>query len=177
MSSTETTTSKFEEKANLLVANINTLAGNSKVPAWIKPFFETVKGFVKDVTDAFNDLEGSLKIQQAVTNGLSKDREGLLERLETVNNALQDQLQYSRRNMILIHGIEEKQGHENTDDIAMEVFEKAKVKIEKKDINRSYRLGKRNKDRKRPIIVSFCSYRDKKSRYTPGLQGTRSTLV
>ena len=65
--------------------------------------------------------------------------------------------------MILIHGIEEKQGFENTDEAAIEVFNKAKVTVEKKSINRSHRIGKRNNDKKRPIIVSFCSYQDKKA--------------
>ena len=122
----------LEEKAAALMNNINSFAGNNKVPGWIKPFFESFKGFVKDVSDVFNELEGGLGIQKAVIDGLSKDREVLQEKLAVVNADLQDQLQYSRRNMILIHGIEEKQGFENTDEAAIDVFKKAKVTVEKK---------------------------------------------
>ena len=145
----------FEEKAAVLMDNINSFAGNNKVPAWIKPFFESFKGFVKDVSDVFNELEGRLGIHKAVTDGLSKDREILEEKLSAGDKALQDQLQYSRRNMVLLHDIEEKQGFENTDEAAIEVFQKANVPVDKKLINRSHRLGKHTTDKKRPIIVSF----------------------
>ena len=68
--------------------------------------------------------------------------------------------------MVLLHGIEEKtQGPENTDNVAIEVFKKAEVEVAKSAINRSYWLGKRSANRTRPIIVSFCSYREKKLVY------------
>ena len=122
----------FEEKAAALMDNINNFAGNNKVPAWIKPFLESFKGFVKDVSGVFDELEARIGVQKAVTDGLSKDREVLQEKITMLDDALQEQLQYSRRNMILIHGIDKKQGLENTDEAAIEVFRKVEAPIEKK---------------------------------------------
>ena len=71
--------------------------------------------------------------------------------------------------MILVHGVDEKEGHEDTDDTVINIFKKdMDVVIEKNDINRSHRLGRRHdrsngeEGKKRPIIVSFTSYRNRK---------------
>ena len=68
--------------------------------------------------------------------------------------------------MILVHGVEEKEGPEDTDDVVLNIFKNdLDVPIDIKDINRSHRLGRRYVDagqKKRPIIVSFTSYRNRK---------------
>ena len=59
--------------------------------------------------------------------------------------------------------MEEKTG-ENTDNVAIQIFSKVGVKINKSNINRSHRLGpKKNhgREKKRPIIVSLISYEHK----------------
>ena len=81
--------------------------------------------------------------------------------------ALEDQRQYIRRNMILVHGVQETVGREDTDHTVMNIFNNdMEVQIQKSDINRSHRLGRRydNGDqvKSRPIIVSFTSYRNRK---------------
>ena len=106
MSNSDSPADRFQEKMDLFVDNVKSMATNSKVPVWMKPFLESIKVFAQDVSNAFNDIEGRLGIQRAVTDGLAKDREMLQEKIVSVENALQDQLQYSRRKMILIHGIQ-----------------------------------------------------------------------
>ena len=135
----------FQGKIDAFIANVSSTVANNKVPAWIKPFMDSIKILAQDVSDAFGELEGRLSIQVAVTDGLSKDREVLQEKLHLVDGALQDQLQYSRRNMLLIHGIEETDGPEDTDAVALEVFKKIDVPMDKSKINRSHRLGRRIK--------------------------------
>ena len=166
----------------MFVGCVNYMAANNKVPAWMKPFLESIKIFAKDVSNAINELEGRLGVQKAVTDGLAKDREILQEKITSVEIALQDQLQYSRRNMVLIHGIDEINGQENTDEIALQVFQKMNVPMEKHHINRSHRLGQRNKlgdNKKRPIIVSFTSYRQKKLVYDGKkmLKGSKTVIT
>ena len=172
-------TGNFQEKLASFMQNVNTLENSSKLPAWFKPFMESVKKFASDVSDTFADLdnrvsdfEGRLAVQKSVTDALAEDRERIQAKLEKVSIKLEDQLQYSRRNMILIHGVDESNGPENTDDIAVIIFNEMDVPIQKKDINRSHRLGGRNartgsnsqedREKKRPIIVSFLSYQHKK---------------
>jgi len=162
---------KFEEKFNIFVDNANTCLQNTKTPAYLKPFLESIITFAQDVSNVVNELEGCLVLQKAVTDILATDRTKIQENLAVVTDELNEQLQNRRRNMVLIHGVEEKGGKEaeNTDKIAMEVFAKINVPIVEKQINRSHRLGPRkrnsNDKKKRPIIVSFCSYKEKKLVY------------
>ena len=174
----------FQGKIDTFIANVSSTVANKKVPAWIKPFMDSIKILAQDVSDAFAELEGRLSVQMAVTDGLSKDREVLQEKLHLVDGALQDQLQYSRRNMLLIHGIEETDGLEDTDSMALEVFKKIDVPMDKSKINRSHRLGRRikakqDKKKSRPIIVSFTSYQEKFSVFNAKkkLKGSKTLIT
>ena len=173
----------FEGKLNSFITSTDSVLSNNKLPGWIKAFLESIRVFAKDVSDTFNVLEGRLSVQKAVTDGLSLERANLQEKLTVVENELNEQLQYSRRNMILIHGIDEPNGRENTDDVAIEVFKKIDVDVKKNQINRSHRLGPRKmipgKEHKRPIIVSFCSYREKKAVFDAKkkLKGSKTVIT
>ena len=82
------------------------------------------------------------------------------ERLEELENKIDRQLQYSRRNCILIHGIAENK-EKNTDQQAIDYFnENLDIKIDQIDIDRSHKIGRYNKAKKkaRPIIVKFARY-------------------
>ena len=76
---------------------------------------------------------------------------------------LEDQRQYSRRTNILVHGLEEE-ARENTDTKVLEILQNklGLTNMTLKDISRSHRLGKKQDQKKRPIIVRFSSYREKK---------------
>ena len=156
--------SNFEGKTSAFVTSLNKMvASNNKIPVWFKPFLDLVKDFVSDISLTFTQLEGSLAVQKAVTDALDNDRQKLFHNLIKVEDTLEDQLQYTRRNQILVHGLPEKEGRENTDDAVLEVFKEMDVNITKNEINRSHRLGKRKNsqgsDKQRPVIVSFVSYR------------------
>ena len=68
-------------------------------------------------------------------------------------NKIDRQEQYSRRNCILIHGIAENK-EENTN---IDILD---VKIDEIDIDRSHRIGRYDKAKKkaRPVIVKFARY-------------------
>ena len=147
-------TVNFDEKINQFMEDINkvTQSSNNKIPAWFKPIMETIKTFAGDVSLKFSelqntvtDLEGRLSVQKSVTDALATDRERISNDLRSVQLSLEDQRQYTRRNMILVHGVDEKEGHEDTDDTAINIFKKyMDVGIDKNDINRSHRLGRRH---------------------------------
>ena len=77
---------------------------------------------------------------------------------------LEEQRQYSRRNFILIHGRKEEQ-HESTDEHVIDVLKNMDLQISKDKIDRCHRMGRRSTDKARPIIVKFGSYRQKKLSY------------
>ena len=75
-------------------------------------------------------------------------------------NKIDRQEQYSRRNCILIHGIAENK-EENTNQQAMDfIIDILDVKIDEIDIDRSHRIGRydRAKKKARPVIVKFARY-------------------
>lgn len=69
--------------------------------------------------------------------------------------------QYSRRNMLLIHGIDESFAQSEVDCVAVAVdvlSGKLGIDIQEYHIDRAHRIGKKIHDKKRPIIVKFVSY-------------------
>ena len=73
------------------------------------------------------------------------------------------QVQYSRRNCLLIHGLPESK-NENTDLLAMEVIEtKMDIKITDNDIDRTHKIEKpKNNGKPRLVIIKFVRYNDRK---------------
>ena len=103
------------------------------------------------------------------------------ERLEGLENKIDRQQQYSRRNCILIHEIT-KNKEENTDQQATDfINEKLDIKIDEIDIDRSHRIGRYDKTKKkaRPIIVKFARYnvRGRVFREKRKLKGTGKTIT
>ena len=83
---------------------------------------------------------------------------------------LEDQLQYSGRYCILVHGIEETPKEKTNDKLIKMFSDSLQVDISSRDICRSHRIGKKNEAgrqtrsivKKIPIIVKFVSYADRK---------------
>ena len=103
------------------------------------------------------------------------------ERIEELENKIDRQEQYSRRNCILIHGIAENK-EENTDQQAIDfINENLDIKIDEIDIDRSHRIGRYDKTKKkaRPIIVKFARYNvtGRVFREKQKLKGTRKTFT
>ena len=83
------------------------------------------------------------------------------ESIDLLEKKSGDSEQYSRRNCLLVHGVE-KQGQENADNVVLNVInEHLDIELLIKDLDRSQRIGKSNsKNKRRPIIVTFISYGD-----------------
>ena len=82
------------------------------------------------------------------------------KRIEDLERGSDRQEQYSRRNCLLFHGIEEND-KENTDDLVVQFMnEKMDLDVNHNDIDRTHRIGRRDKNTKkvRPIIIKFSRY-------------------
>ena len=89
-----------------------------------------------------------------------KTIENLTEKQKSLSSEIDELEQYSRRNCLTLHGVNES-NDENTNEIKIKTFsEELGVKIKEDDIDTSHRLGKpKRKDSKpRPIIVKFARY-------------------
>lgn len=92
---------------------------------------------------------------QKVTGSI-RECEKKIESLEQKNDALE---QYTRRNSVRIHGIQEVV-RENTDNLVLSFLkDKMQLDFTVDDIERSHRVGASNKNINRPILVKFLSYR------------------
>ena len=106
------------------------------------------------------DDEKEIKEKDKKINQLEKTIENLVDKQKIVSSKIDNLDKYSRRNCLVLHGVNESNG-ENTNEIIIKTFsEELRVKIKDDDIDRSHRLGKpKRKDNKpRPIIVKFARY-------------------
>ena len=89
--------------------------------------------------------EGKMKKKEELNATVSKKN----ERMEELENKIDRQEQYSRRNCILIHGIAENK-EENTDQQTIDfINENLDIKIDEIDIDRSPRIGRYDKTKKK----------------------------
>ena len=87
----------------------------------------------------------------------------MAQRVGKLESLVDRQEQYSRRNCLLVHGIEET-NDENKDDLVLKsIYEKLGVDITENEIDRSHRIGrKKDGQRPRPIIVKLTRYNTRK---------------
>ena len=119
---------------------------------------ESVK-FCSNQYDEFHETKGSLMQR---LDKLEHEKNKLETKLTKAVGLTDDQQQYSRRNCLLFHGVKEESS-EDTDNIVTEICaEKLRLDVGKSMIDRSHRIRPKKKDQKpRPIIIKFCSYRDR----------------
>ena len=76
---------------------------------------------VKFMTSKFDELEKDRKEKEKIINNLKGEVSYLSEKLGKLEESIDAQQQYSRRNCLLLHGIEETKG-EDTDNVVLEVL-------------------------------------------------------
>ena len=81
------------------------------------------------------------------------------QRIDKLENSVDQQKQYSRRNCLLVHGIAET-NDENTGDLVIKTInEKLDADIAEDEMGRSHGIGrKKDGQRPRPIIVKLTRY-------------------
>ena len=93
------------------------------------------------INEKFIEFEKEIKNNNEEIKSLRKENSYLMERLVEVDAVLDIHEQYSRRNCLLIHGVEEVEG-EDTNELCIKVIEEdMNQTIKPEDIDRSHRLG------------------------------------
>ena len=116
----------------------------------------------------FDDLEKEIKKKDEKINQLEKTIENLAEKQKSLSSEIDDLEQYSRRNCLVLHGVNES-NDENTNEILIKTFsEELGVQIKEDDLDRDHRPGKpKRKDNKlRLIIVKFTRYAVRRKIFT-----------
>lgn len=121
-----------------------------------------------NVTESLTILETAFKMfREFVTGELESIRESL-SKVEELDERLENQEQYSRRNCLLLRGIPEPTKPENEEECLAHVMRVVnhdlKLSLPPDVVSRCHRLGGRGRDtpRTRPIIIKFYSYRHRR---------------
>lgn len=115
---------------------------------------------VKFLSSKIDEYEQERKENQKVINDLTSNVAQLSEQVKKLTLLNDQQEQYSRRNCLLVHGIEENK-HEKTDDLVIETLKSnLEIDISTNDIDRTHRIGKPrgSGEKPRPIIVKLTRY-------------------
>ena len=126
---------------------------------------DSIQKMKESHTRRIEQLEGQIHSLSCENIALKKQNESneeqsenLLWNTENIASVLEDQIQYSRRNCLVVSGIAEQRG-ENTDEIIKSfAAEKLGIELDHTDIDRSHRLGKKQVGKPRGIIVKFVRY-------------------
>ena len=116
--------------------------------------------WVEFLTSKFDELENKRKEKVELINSLQIKVSSLKVEVKNLKE-IDDQEQYSRRNCLLIHGLNEIKT-ENTDEMVLDVInDKLNMEMPQVSIDRSHRLGKGKGQKPRAIIVKFTRYKDR----------------
>ena len=119
-------------------------------------------------SNKFDELERENKKKNEKIKELEETIDILTEKNKSLTSDVDELEQYSRRNCLLLHGVQENE-NENTDDIVLKTMsEELDIEIKENDLDRTHRIGNRNrKDGKsRAIIVKFTRYATRNKIYS-----------
>ena len=118
-----------------------------------------VNDAIKFINEKFKEFEADRREKEQELAEIKSTINNLNVRLDKADRDVGRQEQYSRRNCLLIYGInEENQG--NTDEVIINVLHVMDEEITHQDIDRSHHLGDRKLDKNnpRPIVIKFPRY-------------------
>lgn len=124
---------------------------------------EMVDSIVKGVLSGLNERISSVEKENIE---LKQQNAALSSRILSLEKAVDQGEQYSRRNCLRITGVPEE-ATENTDELVLKLASDLGTDIQLGDIDRSHRLGRLNAARTRPrdIIVKFATFRSRQKLY------------
>ena len=115
---------------------------------------------VKFITDKFDKYEKEREEKNEIIKKVNEKVSALTERSKVLEESNDQQEQYSRRNCLLIHGVEEN-SNEDTDKLVLNIISNdLEIDLTEIAIDRTHRTGDPKKKKKKvlPIIVKFDRY-------------------
>lgn len=139
---------------------------------------------LQELRDCRSELNGKMdtlgrtlneKYDEIVTENkeLKKEMSALKETNDGMLHKLQDLEDRSRRNNLMITGVQEVKGEtwEETETKMVEAIEnKLKITLRHGDVERAHRVGRAFKDKDRPIIARFSNFKTKETVITAARQ-------
>ena len=116
------------------------------------------------ISDKFDEYKKDRKAKDKLIMKLQTQVTELTDKVSNLSVQVDEQEQYSRWNSLLIHDVEENQ-NEDTDTLSINIInEHLELDIQPSDIDRTDRIGNKNKTCKkvRAIIIKFTRYNTRK---------------
>ena len=85
---------------------------------------------------------------------------------KTLSEMIDDQEQYSRRNCLPLHGVDEEDVEDTDQKIIEVIAEEMDIQLVEEDLDRTHRIGKKSDGKSRPIIIKFTRYNVRKKIYS-----------
>ena len=120
---------------------------------------EITKG-INYINEQFTKYEEERKERDQEVKNLKEEISRMSDEMKDLKKGVDRQEQYSRRNCLLVHGVEEEQ-NEDTDKIVIKLIrDTLEEDVSLEDLDRTHRIGSpRNSSGKtRPIIIKFARY-------------------
>ena len=154
----------------ILEALTNT--NDPNVPAWARLLIDSMVVVinelkcVKDLSKRVEELESFKLVNVTVTGNLQNEIKRLHDRLNKVEDSLDDQEQRSRNYCLLLHGIEENEDEDTNTVVVDTINNELGLGITGETLQRSHRLGPRDitrntrstRTRPRAIIFRFRDF-------------------
>ena len=117
---------------------------------------------VKFMISKFDEVDKDRKEKKKIINNLKGEVSYHSDKLGKMEESIDAQQQYSRRNCLLLYGIEETKG-EDSENIVPEVLNNdMDLNVSMTALNRSHRIPiPKIKKKSRPIIIKFVRYYDR----------------
>ena len=118
---------------------------------------------VEFLTSQFDELEKERKEKDELINSLQIEVSSLKVEVKNLEKNPDDQERYSRRNCLLIHGLNKTKTKDTKEMVLDVINDKLNMEMSQVSIDRSHRLGKRKGPGQKPraIIVKFTRYKDR----------------
>ena len=132
---------------------------------------------VEDMKQEAKQYKEEKKNDQEMINKLNEDLHASKKMIKELEEKMNYQEDYSRRNNLQLIGIEERQGGETWEQTAVQVTELLENKLQLLNIQleRAHRVGRQDDHRSHPIIARFSRFGDREAvtRNVTKLRGTR----
>ena len=118
---------------------------------------------VEFLTSQFDELEKERKEKDELINSLQIEVSSLKVEVKNLEKNPDDQGRYSRRNCLLIHGLNKTKTKDTKEMVLDVINDKLNMEMSQVSIDRSHRLGKQKGPGQKPqaIIVKFTRYKDR----------------
>ena len=135
------------------IHRLSTTTNNVKIKGTQQ--LKEVDDAIKFINEKFEEFEADSREKEREIAELKSTINGLNVRLDKVDRALDRQEQYSRRNCLLIHDIDEEK-LENTDEVVINILNKEMDEdIKHQDVDRSHHLGNQKLDKNKQATAYY----------------------